>query len=126
MSGRIPYCNLSDNGVLRAVFNGTRPQRPSEPLVTEAHWMFIQRCWAGTPDARPRIKEVNDYVSAFCGSCVNRDQRPPFTVTDGYETDCEAFHISGRPSTLVGWQSDGEGWTKQRKSTKKLRIPRPG
>jgi serine/threonine protein kinase len=119
LSGKLPYHNLSEFGVFHAVFNGIRPQHPSNPWVTDAHWKFIHHCWDSAPDARPCINEVSDRVAAFRHDYIDITssigQRPvpkpfPFAKrhlryvtlsTDGYETDSESRHSSPKTKSYL-------------------------
>jgi hypothetical protein len=110
--------------VSAARWKGIQPRRPSQDWVTDAHWAFIKYCWGETPEARPCVREVEDRTGAFHRECVNRDRCLTIAATDGYETDSEAFHVLNQSAKTSGWQSDNDGLTKRKRSTKKLRVTR--
>ncbi|KDQ54708.1 hypothetical protein JAAARDRAFT_196591 [Jaapia argillacea MUCL 33604] len=54
LSGKIPYHQLPQaSQVISALSRGIKPSRPTDCPITDAHWHFIQRCWADNPEERP-------------------------------------------------------------------------
>lgn len=65
LSGKVPYHYYpNDMQVVHAVLKGITPTRPSNALVTDCRWTFIQRCWS-TVDItrrRPTCDEIADFT----------------------------------------------------------------
>jgi len=49
-----------DLGLMLRVRSGDRPQRKRYNHMEDQHWEIICRCWAGNPDDRPSITEVQE------------------------------------------------------------------
>jgi serine/threonine protein kinase len=61
LSGDIPFANiLNDIRVGVAVTAGKRPERSR--AISEVNWAFIQRCWDGDPEKRPRVSEIRPFL----------------------------------------------------------------
>ena len=56
--------------VVHAVSKGITPTRPSDALVTERRWAFIQRCWSTVNIARtrPSSEEIVDFTRNELGA----------------------------------------------------------
>ncbi|KDQ54702.1 hypothetical protein JAAARDRAFT_401926 [Jaapia argillacea MUCL 33604] len=66
LSGKIPYYYFrSDAQVVIELNRGTKPARPTDCPITDAHWHFIRRCWADDPEERPCIQEVFNCMQSF-------------------------------------------------------------
>ncbi|KAN0073718.1 Protein kinase-like domain containing protein [Tylopilus felleus] len=55
LSGKAPYHDYQlDPQIVLAISKGVTPRRPSNALVTEHRWAFIQQCWSTIDIARTR------------------------------------------------------------------------
>ncbi|KIJ13858.1 hypothetical protein PAXINDRAFT_13406 [Paxillus involutus ATCC 200175] len=73
---KIPYYYYTrDVGVLRAIIEGETPKRPSEDLVTDGQWAFMQRCWTSIDarEVRPRGEEIVEFVRHEVVATTTRD-----------------------------------------------------
>lgn len=68
-SETVPFPNLSSHAVPAAIMNGTRPNRPTHPNLTNSLWKLTQKCWKDTPEDRPEIagaiKELKEMSVCF-------------------------------------------------------------
>ncbi|KIJ09989.1 hypothetical protein PAXINDRAFT_86694, partial [Paxillus involutus ATCC 200175] len=63
LTGKVPYhYYVNDLQVMVAVSQGITPQRPSEDLVTDHQWAFMQRCWAPINTERPSGEEIVEFA----------------------------------------------------------------
>ena len=61
LSGRVPFFQHLDSGVIVRVLRGDRPERPQEAVktwFTDDIWCILRRCWEPVPGDRPRIEDV--------------------------------------------------------------------
>lgn len=64
LSGKVPYYYYTyEMRVVHAIARGITPVRPSNTLVTEHRWAFIQRCWSTVDITRSR--PTSDEIVAF-------------------------------------------------------------
>lgn len=55
LTGNVPYhYYVREAQIINAVSRGFTPRRPSNPLVTERRWMFMQWCWSSSNQPRSR------------------------------------------------------------------------
>lgn len=64
-SGEMPMHDLRDFGVILAVTQGRRPQRPSHVLcqirgLDGDIWDLIENCWADRPSERPSASQITN------------------------------------------------------------------
>ncbi|KIJ05090.1 hypothetical protein PAXINDRAFT_21625 [Paxillus involutus ATCC 200175] len=65
MTGKVPFhYYLRNMQVLYAISQGKIPDRPSEELVTDRQWSFMQRCWMplDADEPRPGDEEIVEFV----------------------------------------------------------------
>ncbi|KAF8834870.1 kinase-like protein [Paxillus ammoniavirescens] len=65
LTGKIPYHYYPrDEPVLLALSQGETPKRPSEAVVTDHRWSFIQMCWIslGAGQSRPSDEEIVEFT----------------------------------------------------------------
>ncbi|KAF9228982.1 WD40 repeat-like protein [Gyrodon lividus] len=65
LTGKIPYHYYPrDERVLLALSQGETPTRPSQALVTDGRWTFIQRCWTSVDagQSRPSGEEIAEFT----------------------------------------------------------------
>ncbi|KAG9309263.1 kinase-like domain-containing protein [Chiua virens] len=66
LTGKMPYHYYSREAqVVHAVSRGMTPRRPSNALVTERRWKFIQCCWstANVPQSRPSSEDLVKFTN---------------------------------------------------------------
>jgi len=64
-SGEAPFDGVSDEEVVERIRSGERPSRPpgAEELgLSDTLWETIQQCWDGSPELRPRMADVVNYM----------------------------------------------------------------
>jgi serine/threonine protein kinase len=81
-SGEIPMHDLRDFGVVLAVTQGRRPQRPSHDLcqirgLDDEIWDLIENCWASIPSERPSASQIKAHLYSM--PSLPLDQRPADT-----------------------------------------------
>lgn len=65
-TGAVPYYYLDrDIRVILAIATGSRPERPTQAVVTDNRWHFIEWCWTPVDGARPRPS--SDEIVEFTG-----------------------------------------------------------
>jgi len=57
-TGRAPFYNSTPTTVIVDVLSGCRPERPTDPNLTDDLWILTEQCWDHNPQRRPRITEV--------------------------------------------------------------------
>ncbi|KIJ12547.1 hypothetical protein PAXINDRAFT_101160 [Paxillus involutus ATCC 200175] len=65
LTGKIPYHYYPrDEPVLLALSQGETPKRPSEMVVTDRRWIFIQQCWTSVDagQSRPSDDEIVEFT----------------------------------------------------------------
>jgi len=66
LTGKVPYYYYTREAqVVHAISQGRTPKRPSQDLVTDRQWSFIQRCWSPVDAdeyARPDDEEIVEFV----------------------------------------------------------------
>ena len=61
LSGKPPFTNCNDVGVVRKVIEGEHPGRPQgreEVWFTDDLWEMLERCWSSQPERRPAVDAV--------------------------------------------------------------------
>lgn len=53
-----PFHALDEREVSEVVVNGQRPERPSDPIMTDSVWALVQSCWAQQVSERPTVSSV--------------------------------------------------------------------
>ncbi|KAF9228985.1 kinase-like protein [Gyrodon lividus] len=65
LTGKIPYHYYPrDEQVVLALFQGETPTRPSQALVTDGRWAFMQQCWlfVNNGQSRPSDDEIVTFI----------------------------------------------------------------
>ncbi|KIJ13862.1 hypothetical protein PAXINDRAFT_116831 [Paxillus involutus ATCC 200175] len=63
LTGKIPYYYYTrEPQVIHAMSQGRTPRTPSEDLVTDHQWAFMQRCWAPINTERPSGEEIVEFA----------------------------------------------------------------
>ncbi|KIJ05886.1 hypothetical protein PAXINDRAFT_20883 [Paxillus involutus ATCC 200175] len=65
LTGRVPYYYyFREARVLHAISKGEFPKRPSQALVTDLQWAFIQRCWTPVDvgHSRPSDEDIVEFT----------------------------------------------------------------
>jgi len=61
LTGEIPFRGLGPIGFVHPVIEGLRPDKPENALAigfSDLLWTFVQRCWDGDRNLRPKVPEV--------------------------------------------------------------------
>ena len=61
LKGKTPLYGLRDWEFSDAIFGGKRPDKPTNASAigfTDSLWGFVQRCWDGDMNMRPKVAEV--------------------------------------------------------------------
>ncbi|KIJ11351.1 hypothetical protein PAXINDRAFT_101706 [Paxillus involutus ATCC 200175] len=65
LTGKVPYhyC-VREAQVVHAMSRGVNPKRPSQELVTDRQWTFIERCWTpvNVDQSRPGDEEIVEFA----------------------------------------------------------------
>ncbi|KAF8839132.1 kinase-like protein, partial [Paxillus ammoniavirescens] len=76
LTGKVPYYYYNrDMQVLYAISQGITPQRPSQALVTDRQWSFIQRCWAPLDAVESDPRPCDDDIVEFIRQELHETQR---------------------------------------------------
>ncbi|KAF9228825.1 kinase-like protein [Gyrodon lividus] len=73
LTGEIPFHYYArDEEVLIALSQGEAPKRPSQALITDNRWSFIQRCWTSVDESelRPSDDEIVEFTRSELGQSV--------------------------------------------------------
>lgn len=72
LSGKVPYSDVRSKFFgLRNLLDDCKPNRPADcPWLNDDLWSLINRCWAKSPQDRPKLDEVGSQISAWCATCV--------------------------------------------------------
>jgi hypothetical protein len=65
LTGKVPYHYYAREAqVVHAISKGVIPKRPSQELVTDRQWTFMQRCWTpvDADQSRPGDEEIVEFV----------------------------------------------------------------
>ena len=57
-TGNVPFHNSISATVVVDVLSGNRPDRPTDPSLTDDLWDLTEQCWNHDPRRRPEISEV--------------------------------------------------------------------
>ncbi|KIK77312.1 hypothetical protein PAXRUDRAFT_387447 [Paxillus rubicundulus Ve08.2h10] len=63
LSGQVPYNEIRDIHLAYAKINGIRPRRPTGLPIEDAHWNMIEVCTDSTPNNRPVLPDIIDYLA---------------------------------------------------------------
>jgi len=61
LTGEIPFRGFGSIGFAYSVVEGLRPDKPEKALAigfSDSLWAFVQRCWDGNMDLRPKVPEL--------------------------------------------------------------------
>ena len=58
-TGAVPFRDKPPHAVVPAIMSGERPSRPSNRVVTDNLWKFIQQCWSQEAHLRPHALRVS-------------------------------------------------------------------
>ncbi|KIJ07120.1 hypothetical protein PAXINDRAFT_90906 [Paxillus involutus ATCC 200175] len=84
LTGKVPYHYLvNDAPVVLAIRKGETPKRPSEDLVTDRQWAFMQRCWTPATVARPSGEEIVEFVRRELVLTTHRGTQPQGPKDEG-------------------------------------------
>jgi len=53
----LPYLDIE---LMLCIIDGERPIRDRYYFIEDHHWRLICKCWAGNPDERPTIEQVQE------------------------------------------------------------------
>lgn len=71
ITGKLPYCEKSEQSVMFSVWQGKFPDRPKEIPVATAKgdilWALLVRCWAYDPEERLEVAEVVKRMKTITG-----------------------------------------------------------
>ncbi|KIJ06109.1 hypothetical protein PAXINDRAFT_140859 [Paxillus involutus ATCC 200175] len=65
LTGKVPYHYFTREAqVVHAMSRGVNPKRPSQELVTDSQWTFIERCWTpvNADQSRPGDQEILEFA----------------------------------------------------------------
>ncbi|KAJ7224829.1 kinase-like domain-containing protein [Mycena rebaudengoi] len=95
-TGRPPFADIREGGVVLKIVLGERPARPSTPHMSEALWKYMNEWWAEDPATRPPAKvivrniamtEPSDHTNLIeCPSTPKQSQESN-NFLDYFETD---------------------------------------
>ena len=108
LSGSIPF--YEEPGYVSAynsIVNGKHPRRPSNPWVTDDHWLFMMSCWSdyGSGD-RPAVADVLEYVKAE----AVRTREEEIRILRKEEDDRELLDLTGYLERESEFPSAGGGF----------------
>ena len=66
LTGDIPFRGFGPTGYIFPVVKGIRPPKPEDAHdigFSDSLWAFVQRCWDGDKDSRPRVAEVVTHLA---------------------------------------------------------------
>ena len=94
--------------IYNKIINGTHPRRPSEPWVTDDHWLFMQRCWSDYASGnRPLITDVVKYVNAAAVK-IREEEYVKLRTEEG---NCELPDLTGCLQRDSDFPSAGGGFS---------------
>ncbi len=53
-----PFHALDEREVSEVVVDGQRPERPSDPMMSDSVWALVQACWSRQASERPTASSV--------------------------------------------------------------------
>ncbi|KAF9236373.1 kinase-like domain-containing protein, partial [Melanogaster broomeanus] len=65
LTGKVPYHYYGREGqIIRAISEGKTPQRPSQELITDHQWWFMQQCWSSLDgdQSRPSVEDIVKFL----------------------------------------------------------------
>ncbi|KAG2039029.1 kinase-like domain-containing protein [Suillus americanus] len=69
LEGKTPYHYIAGQmHIMMQKIKGITPNRPSESVISNTEWDFIQRCWLLDMDGRPLDSEILTFVEERAGT----------------------------------------------------------
>jgi len=93
-TGNFPFHNRTPTAVGVDVLSGNRPERPTDPKLTDDLWDLTEQCWDQDPQERPEITEVVLRLR----TCVEMDG-----------TTLGSFRLEGTSSSEFPFTPSGKG-----------------
>ena len=88
LTGEIPFRGVRRGELTYSVVEGKRPEKPSNASTigfSDLLWGFVQRCWDGDMNVRPKVAEV---VAHLEEAAANWDGlMPPYTRAENIASD---------------------------------------
>ena len=73
-SGTVPFPTTTTPAVPATIMYGGRPDRPTNPCLSDRLWKLAQKCWDDNPKHRPGMEEVTKELNKmYVYSCLRCD-----------------------------------------------------